>query len=166
MERHYITLAVATLLAVLVPDLIILNYTRKHRPEPVVKERTDTVTVTRVDTLVETKYIFSETTRTVTDTVFMETVSHDTVAVPVPIEYRYNTYEDALVLYHGYMAGIDSVIVYPKYETKYITNVTTKVKQPAIVFGPSITAGVDMNGNIRLIPGVSATLNIRSLKKK
>lgn len=98
----------------------------------------DTVTVRDTTYLTKDSLIYVERLRTVTDTVTLLDINHDTVTVEVPIEHKHEKYPDADVWYHGFNAGIDSLAVYPT--NTYIT-VTEREKARAKRWGIGIQAG-------------------------
>lgn len=135
---------------------------RKSVKQPEIINKTDTVTVTKIDTeFVETPVpIYKEVIRTeylaVTDTI----VRNDTAFVPIPIErkvYQDSTYRAVI---SGYKPNLDSLWVFNT--TKYITVTNTvKTKRSHLgigaTFGPSIlvTPQGDVKGGIGAAVGIT-----------
>ena len=83
-----------------------------HKPETEYRDVIVRDTVYRTDTIIEKIPILREVVRVDTVEVVMQTVTHDTVAVSVPIEHLHERFESGEVWYHGHMAGIDSLLAY------------------------------------------------------
>ena len=109
-----------------------------RRPAEPPEIQRDTVTVRDTTYLTKDSLIYVERLRTVTDTVTLLDINHDTVTVEVPIEHKHEKYSDADVWYHGFRAGIDSLAVYPI--TTTIT-VTEREKRRPTKFGLGVQAG-------------------------
>ena len=116
--------------------------------EKIVK-KTDSVTVTRVDTV---RYdnpmpVFVRST----DTLYV----HDTILIKEQKVFKDSTYTAWV---SGYQPNLDSIEVYPKTVTNYITTevtkTVTKVKKPKWVI--SVGGGIGYNGKIEPYVGLSA----------
>lgn len=108
--------------------------------QPRIIERTDTVVVSKVDTLFREvpKPVYTNVVRTeyveVTDTI----VRNDTTFLPLPIEQK--VYEDSTyrAVVSGYRPSLDSLWLYRT--TKYVT-VTNTVKEKPSRWGFGVTVG-------------------------
>lgn len=118
MRLHLIYLTVISLLLVFVGILL-------RRPEKVVeviKERTDTLTIVKHDTLTFAKIV--EVEKKVVDTVFVECNGNN---VPVPIsEYRFFEKNKYDITARGFNVTMQNITVFPKTEYKTITNTIEK----------------------------------------
>lgn len=100
--------------------------------------KTDTVTITKIDTVtiikpvIQYKYI----TQVITDTLY----SIDSVLVPVRIPIETKIYQDSTyrAVISGYRASLDTIQVYPIHTYTTITNIITKQKR----FNIGVQAGV------------------------
>lgn len=116
--------------------------------EKIVK-KTDSVTVTRVDTVRYDKPVpvFVRSTDTL--------VVHDTILIKEQKVFKDSTYTAWV---SGYQPNLDSIEVYPKTVTNYITTevtkTVTKIKKPKWVI--SVGGGVGYNGKIEPYVGLSA----------
>ena len=116
------------------------DFGRSFPKEPRIIERTDTVVVSKVDTLFREvpKPVYTSVVRTeyvpVTDTI----VRNDTTFLPLPIEQK--VYEDSTyrAVISGYKPSLDSLWLYRT--TKYVT-VTNTVKEKPSKWGFGVTAG-------------------------
>lgn len=110
---------------------------KRQLPADVVIQR-DTLVIRDTTTLIT--YVDRVVYRTRIDTVWLDKIGNsdfpqadsankDSSLVQVPIDYIHEKYTDAEVWYHGFLAGIDSLQVYP--ETKYITNTVTLRERPS-----------------------------------
>ena len=129
-----LVIAVLSLLLVLSITFQHLYHSNRNSVENSLK--TDTVTITKIDTVtiikpvIQYKYI----TQVITDTLY----SIDSVLVPVRIPIESKTYQDSTyrAVISGYRASLDSIQVYPIHTITTITN--TKQKR----FNIGIQAGV------------------------
>ena len=150
------------ILAILsVVAIIGFDFGRSFPREPGIIERTDTVIVTRVDTLFREvlEPVYSTVIRTeyvaVTDTI----VRNDTTFLPLPIEQK--VYEDSTyrAVVSGYKPNLDSLWLYRT--TKYVT-VTNTVKGKPSKFGFGVTVGpsilITPRGSV--YGGLGATLGV------
>jgi len=116
--------------------------------EKIVK-KTDSVTVTRVDTVRYDKPVpvFVRSTDTL--------VVHDTILIKEQKVYSDSTYTAWV---SGYQPELDSIEVYPKTVTNYITNevtkMVTKIKKPKWVI--SVGGGIGYNGKVEPYIGLNA----------
>lgn len=116
--------------------------------EKIVK-KTDSVTITRVDTVRYDKPVpvFVRST----DTLYV----HDTILIKEQKVFKDSTY---MAWVSGYQPNLDSIEVYPKTVTNYITNevtkTVTKIKKPKWVI--SVGGGVGYNGKIEPSVGINA----------
>lgn len=98
--------------------------------------KTDTVTITKIDTVIVTKPViqYKYITQVITDTLY----NTDSVLVPVRIPIESKTYQDSTyrAIVSGYKASLDTIQVYPIHTYTTITN--TKQKR----FNIGIQAGV------------------------
>lgn len=125
------------------------NLFPKMKTTEIYVTKTDTVTVTRIDTFRYEKpvpvYVRS------TDTL----VVHDTILVKEQKVYSDSTYTAWV---SGYQPELDSIEVYPKTVTKIITNDITKTivktKKPKWVI--SVGGGVGYNGKVEPYVGLNA----------
>ena len=116
--------------------------------EKIVK-KTDSVTVTRVDTVRYGKpvpvFVHS------TDTLYV----HDTILIKEQKVFKDSTY---MAWVSGYQPELDSIEVYPKTVTNYITTevtkTVTKIKKPKWVI--SVGGGIGYNGKIEPYVGLNA----------
>jgi len=134
-----------------------------HRNEPGTQVIRDTITCTKIDTILLEKpvirysYIY-DTVRT-----YFTTVEHDTVLVDVPIERKVYA-EDSLYYasVSGWHPSLDTLVVYPKETTITITNT---IKTPAPKFSFGVTAGPSVlfmpSGEVKGGLGVTAGLQYR-----
>ena len=130
MSTSDIIRAVGIVAAMALLFLLGIQFGKRQLPADVVIQR-DTLVIRDTTTLIT--YVDRIVYRTRIDTVELPVPDpytvHDTVTVQVPIEYIHERYSDAEVWYHGFLAGIDSLQVYP--ETKYITNTVTLRERPS-----------------------------------
>lgn len=100
--------------------------------------RTDTVTITKIDTVTITKPVvqYRYITQVITDTLY----NTDSVLVPVRIPIESKTYQDNTyrAVVSGYRASLDTIQVFPIHTYTTITNTITKQKR----FNIGIQAGV------------------------
>lgn len=98
--------------------------------------KTDTITITKIDTVTVTKPViqYRYITQVITDTLY----NTDSIKVPVRIPIESKTYQDSTyrAVISGYRASLDSIQVYPIHTITTITN--TKQKR----FNIGIQAGV------------------------
>ena len=100
--------------------------------------KTDTVTITKRDTITIEKPVikYRYITEVITDTLY----SKDSVLVPVRIPIESKTYQDSTyrAVVSGYRASLDTIQVYPIHTITTITNTIIKQKH----FNIGIQAGV------------------------
>ena len=134
-------------LLIIVPALCVASYFvgRKRAAETVVN-KTDTVTVVTVDTLIREKPIyvnryFRDTILVaVTDTVRLR----DTTFIQLPKEHR--LYVDSMyrAVVSGYLPSLDSIEVYQKCYTKIVTNTVRPRWSVGIQAGYGVTRGFEL----------------------
>lgn len=131
-----------------------------ERVEYVDRVVVDTLFVT--ERVVEEKPVYVEVLKEVHDTCVLETIRHDTVSVIVPIEYRHERFEQGEVYYHGYNAGIDSLIAFKHTQ---IINVERIIAAPR--WGIDINAGMGASGK-GIVPyfGIGIGYRILPLQRK
>lgn len=148
---------------ILIALFILFGYGLRKPVERI--EYRDKVTTEYIhDTIVETEYIYRERLRV--DTVAYHYVDerHDTLYVPVPIEYLHERYEQGEVYYHGYNAGIDSLIAYK--HTQIVT-IERTLKEDVSPWGISVTAGYGVGkGGLTPYIGLGVDYRIVSFRKK
>ena len=100
--------------------------------------KTDTVTITKIDTITITKPViqYRYITEVITDTLY----NTDSVLVPVRIPIESKTYQDSTyrAVVSGYRASLDTIQIYPIHTYTTITNTITKQRR----FNIGIQAGV------------------------
>lgn len=100
--------------------------------------KTDTVTITKIDTItVENPVVqYRYLTKIITDTLY----STDSILVPVRIPIEAKIYQDSTyrAVISGYRASLDTIQVYPIHTYTTITNTITKKKR----FNIGIQAGL------------------------
>jgi hypothetical protein len=100
--------------------------------------KTDTVTITKIDTITVTKPViqYRYITQVIIDTLY----STDSVLAPVRIPTERTTYQDSTyrAVVSGYRASLDTIQVYPIHTYTTITNTITKQKR----FNIGVQAGV------------------------
>ncbi len=110
------------IIAVLV-TLLVLSLNRGCKVEVKEKRVTDTLVITKIDTVIEykPKYI----TRKITDTLYLPTQNQSLLTLPIEQKhYKIEGIYDVWV--SGYKPQIDSIKTYPKVEYRTITNTITK----------------------------------------
>ena len=151
-----------TLIAFFILDYVFRGCDDRYKTETVTVTRTDTLTVR--DTIVE-RYPFFVTIDKV-DTMLIairDTVTvHDTSYIVVDREQRYYKSNDYEAWVSGYRPRLDSVWVFP--ETRYITK-EVKVQRKPTRWGIGIQAGYGVgisSGQVRAFPyiGVGISYNI------
>lgn len=163
MNKGYVYLLIAVLLAFALGYINGLN--RRPEPEVVVRERTDTLTIVRTDTLVVTQFVPVE--REVRDTLLVPVteyeVVHDTTYIPLPREYV--TYKDSSyrAVVSGFSPRLEELEMYPR--TEYVTIQTEKVvsvkRNPRFSIGVQAGYGITPAG-FQPYLGVGGQLNILS----
>lgn len=100
--------------------------------------KTDTITITKIDTVTVLKPVvqYRYITQVITDTLY----NTDSVLVPVRIPIESKTYQDSTyrAVVSGYRASLDTIQVYPIHTYTIITNIITKQKR----FNIGVQAGV------------------------
>lgn len=100
--------------------------------------KTDTITITKIDTVTVLKPVvqYRYITQVITDTLY----NTDSVLVPVRIPIESKTYQDSTyrAVVSGYRASLDTIQVYPIHTYTTITNIITKQKR----FNIGVQAGV------------------------
>lgn len=100
--------------------------------------KTDTVTITKIDTVTVIKPViqYRYITQVITDTLY----NTDSIKVPVRIPIERTTYQDSTyrAVVSGYRASLDTIQVYPIHTYTTITNIITKQKR----FNIGLQAGV------------------------
>lgn len=110
------------------------------RTKEVVKFKTDTLTIVRVDTIRIEKPVPYKVVEHRTDTI---AVFHgtDTVYVPIPIQAYHFKGEDYNLDLTGYNVELQRLEVYPKTVTRYVTNETIRTITKRRRFGLGISVG-------------------------
>lgn len=125
------------------------NLFPKFKTKEKIVTKTDSVTVTKVDTVRYDKPVpvFVRST----DTLYV----HDTILIKEQKVFKDSTY---MAWVSGYQPELDSIEVYPKTVTNYITTevtkTVTKIKKPKWVI--SVGGGVGYNGKIEPYVGLNA----------
>lgn len=125
------------------------NLFPKMKTTEIYVTKTDTVTVTRIDTFRYDKPVpvFVRSTDTL--------VVHDTILVKEQKVYSDSTYTAWV---SGYQTNLDSIEVYQRTVTNYITNevtkTVTKIKKPKWVI--SVGGGIGYNGKVEPYVGLNA----------
>ena len=125
------------------------NLFPKMKTTEIYVTKTDTVTVTRIDTFRYDKPVpvFVRST----DTLYV----HDTILIKEQKVFKDSTY---MAWVSGYQPELDSIEVYPKTVTNYITTevtkTVTKVKKPKWVI--TVGGGIGYNGKIEPYIGINA----------
>ena len=100
--------------------------------------KTDTVAITKIDTVTVTKPVFQYKyiTQVITDTLY----NTDSIKVPVHIPIERTIFQDSTyrAVVSGYRASLDTIQVFPLHTTTTITNTIIKQKR----FNIGIQAGV------------------------
>lgn len=134
-------------LLIIVPALCVASYFvgRKRAVETVIN-KTDTVTVVTVDTLIRENPIYVN--RYFRDTILVavaDTVRlRDTTFIQLPKEHR--LYVDSMyrAVVSGYQPSLDSIEIYQKYYTKIVTNTTRPRWSVGIQAGYGVTRGFEL----------------------
>ena len=114
------------------------------QPEIVEKHQSDTVTITRIDTVVVERPVPVRVVETRTDTLLLYR-PQDTIRVPVPI--RQYSFRDSLYSLDvsGYHVTLDRLEVYPRTVYKTITNTTERTVTDKKRWGFGVQAGYGYN---------------------
>ena len=114
------------------------------QPEIVEKHQSDTVTLTRIDTVVVERPVPVRVVEKRTDTLTLYRGT-DTLYVPVPI--RQYSFRDSLYSLDvsGYHVTLDRLEVYPRTVYKTITNTTERTIQEKKRWGIGLQAGYGYN---------------------
>lgn len=131
-----LVIAVLSLLLALSITFQYLYHSNRNSVENSLK--TDTVTITKIDTVTVIKPVvqYRYITKVITDTLY----NTDSVLVPVRIPIESKTYQDSTyrAVVSGYRASLDTIQVYPIHTYTTITNIITKQKR----FNIGVQAGV------------------------
>lgn len=131
-------LVIAVLSLLLALSLIFQHLYHSNRNNTGNSLKTDTVTVTKIDTVTIIKPVvqYRYITQVITDTLY----NIDSIKVPVQIPIESKTYQDSTyrAVVSGYRASLDTIQVYPIHTYTTITNTITKQKR----FNIGIQAGV------------------------
>lgn len=131
-----LVIAVLSLLLALSITFQYLYYSNRNSVENSLK--TDTVTITKIDTVTVIKPViqYRYITQVITDTLY----NTDSVLVPVQIPIETKIYQDSTyrAVISGYRASLDTIQVYPIHTYTTITNIITKKKR----FNIGLQAGV------------------------
>lgn len=131
-----LVIAVLSLLLVLSITFQYLYHSNRNSAENSLK--TDTVTITKIDTVTVIKPVvqYRYITKVITDTLY----NTDSVLVPVRIPIESKTYQDSTyrAVISGYRASLDTIQVYQIHTYTTITNMITKQKR----FNIGVQAGV------------------------
>lgn len=131
-------LAIAVLSLLLALFLVFQYLYHSNRKSKENSLKTDTVTITKIDTVTVIKPViqYRYITQVITDTLY----NTDSIKVPVRIPIETKIYQDSTyrAVISGYRASLDTIQVYPIHTYTTITNMITKQKQ----FNIGIQAGV------------------------
>lgn len=114
---------------------------RVNKSTETVRLRTDTVISVRVDTVLVERPVPVRVVEVRTDTIHHVVPSGDTIYVPVPIRQYTFKGEQYRIEMSGYQVQADRIEVYPRTETRYITNETIRTVNKRNRFGLGISAG-------------------------
>lgn len=119
-----LVIAVLSLLLVLSITFQHLYHSNRNSVENSLK--TDTVTITKIDTVTIMKPViqYRYVTQVITDTLY----NTDSIKVPVRIPIERTTYQDSTyrAVVSGYRASLDTIQVYPIHTITTITNIKQK----------------------------------------
>lgn len=122
MNSHNLLYISAILILV---TLLTLSLNKDEKVEAVEEHVTDTMYVTRVDTIWETKVV--EKSVRVVDTLYIPKDTSENAFISVLSEQKHYSNPNLYDVYlSGYKAKLDSIKVYPRIEYRTITNSTTK----------------------------------------
>lgn len=131
-------LAIAVLSLLLALSLVFQYLYHSNRKSKENSLKTDTITITKIDTVTIIKPVvqYRYITQVITDTLY----STDSVLVPVRIPIESKTYQDSTyrAVISGYRASLDTIQVYPIHTITTITNTIIKEKR----FNIGVQAGV------------------------
>ena len=131
-------LVIAVLSLLLALSLIFQHLYNPNRNSDENSLKTDTITITKIDTVTVTKPVLNNRfiTQVITDTLY----NTDSVLVPVQIPIETKIYQDSTyrAVISGYRASLDTIQVYPIHTYTTITNIITKKKR----FNIGLQAGV------------------------
>lgn len=149
LKNHIIYIAIIAIL------LLVLGIalSRPQKVVEVVKHKTDTTVVEKIDTLYITKVVEKE--KVVTDTAYI--VVNDTIRVPIPIS-TYRFFEKDLydITAKGYNVSIESISVFPK--TRYET-ITNTIEKEVVYNYWDFYLGLGLSHyNAEWIPSIAATV--------
>lgn len=133
MNKNLVIAVLSLLLALSLVFQYLYHSNRKGKENSL---KTDTITITKIDTVTIIKPViqYRYITQVITDTLY----NTDSIKVPVRIPIESKTYQDSTyrAVISGYRASLDSIQVYPIHTITTITN--TKQKR----FNIGIQAGV------------------------
>lgn len=131
-------LAIAVLSLLLALFLVFQYLYHSNRKSKENSLKTDTVTITKIDTVTVIKPViqYRYITQVITDTLY----NTDSIKVPVRIPIETKIYQDSIyrAVISGYRASLDTIQVYPIHTYTTITNMITKQKR----FNIGVQAGV------------------------
>lgn len=131
-----LVIAVLSLLLALFLIFQYLYHSNRNGAENSLK--TDTVTITKIDTVTIMKPViqYRYITQVITDTLY----NRDSIKVPVRIPIERTIFQDSTyrAVVSGYRASLDTIQVYPIHTYTTITNIITKQKR----FNIGVQAGV------------------------
>ncbi len=114
------------------------------QPEIVEKHQSDTVTITRIDTVVVERPVPVRVVETRTDTLLLYR-PQDTIRVPVPIR-RYSFRDSLYALdVSGYNVTLDHMEVYPRTIYRTVTHTTERTLTDRKRWGIGVQAGYGYN---------------------
>lgn len=122
MNKWYVLIFIAFL------GLLFYLFTNRGKvaPEVIIKERIDTVTIVRIDTVRE--YMPKYITERVIDTIYIEKETNNEIKLPITERYyKSDSYELWIT---GYKPELKAINVFNKTEYKYVTNETIKEIYP------------------------------------
>lgn len=131
------------LLIIFIIVLICLKccYSNREKEESI---RTDTITITQIDTItiIKPQPVIRYRDRIIRDTLY----NTDSVLVPVDVPIETKVYQDTnyKVIISGYKAELDSIYIFNKNQIQHINKITYKTKKWNI--SPSIGVGYGMFG--------------------
>lgn len=131
-------LAIAVLSLLLVLSITFQHLYHSNRNSVENSLKTDTVTITKIDTVTIMKPViqYRYITQVITDTLY----NTDSIKVPVRIPIERTTYQDSTyrAVVSGYRASLDTIQIYPTHTYKTIINTITKQRR----FNIGVQAGV------------------------
>lgn len=135
MNKNLVIAVLSLLLALSLVFQYLYHSNRKSKENSL---KTDTITITKIDTVTIIKPVvqYRYITQLITDTLY----NRDSIKVPVRIPIETKIYQDSTyrAVVSGYRASLDTIQVYPIHTYTTITNMITKQKR----FNIGVQAGV------------------------